>query len=48
MQELQDHYTGRSEVTQRQQVSRSNLNKIFYNNEMNFTFEKYVKNLRGF
>ena len=36
-----------SEVSQRKQASRVNLKKIFYKNETNFTFEKYVTKLKG-
>ena len=36
-----------SEGAQRKQVARVDLNKIFYNNENNFTLEKYVKNVKG-
>ena len=41
-QELQDYYDGTSEGAQMKQVARSDLKKIFYNNETTFTFEKYV------
>ena len=29
------------------QVARSDLKKIFYNNETTFTFEKYVTKIKG-
>ena len=29
------------------QVARADLKKIFYKNETNFTFEKYVVKLKG-
>ena len=47
MQELQAHYEGKSEGSQRKQVARADLTKIFYKNETNFTFEKYVTNIKG-
>ena len=47
MQELQDHYVGTSEGTQRKQVATANLKKIFYNNETTFKFEKYITELKG-
>ena len=47
MQELQAHYEGTSEGSQRKQLSRAYLKKIFYNNETTFKFEKYVTKLKG-
>ena len=46
MQELQVHYDVTSEVTRRKQVARVDLKKIFYNNETNFTFYKYVTKIK--
>ena len=48
MQELKDHYDSTSQGAQRKQVARAYPKKIFYNNENNFTFEKYVAKLKGF
>ena len=46
MQELQDHFHSTSEGAQRKQVCRSKIKKTFYNNETNFTFEKYITKLK--
>ena len=46
IQELQAHYDGTSEGAQMKQVSREDLNKIFYKNETTFKFEKYVTKLK--
>ena len=48
MQELQAHYDVTLEVSQRKQVARADLKKIFYKNETNFTFEKYFTKFKGF
>ena len=48
MQELQSHYDVTSEGARRKQASRTDITKIFYKNETNFKFEKYVTNLQGF
>ena len=42
MQELQVHYDSTSKWARRKQVGRAAIEKIFYNNENNFTFEKNV------
>ena len=47
MQELQDHYDGKSEESRRKQVSRADLKNIFYKNETTFTFKKYFTKLKG-
>ena len=47
IQELQAHYARKLEGAQRKQVARADLKKIFYKNETNFTFEKYVTKLKG-
>ena len=47
MQELQAHYDGTSKGGSRNQISRSDLKKIFYNNETTFTLNKYATNLKG-
>ena len=47
MPELQALYDGTSEEARRKQVARTDLKKIFYNNENTFTFEKYVTKLKG-
>ena len=47
MQELQARYDGTSEGAHRKQAARVDLRKIFYRNETNFTFEKYVTKLKG-
>ena len=36
-----------SEGSQRKQVARSDLKKIFYKNETTFTFDKYITKLKG-
>ena len=46
MQELHDHYGGTSNREQRKQLARYDLKKKFYNNETNFTFEKYITKLK--
>ena len=46
-QKLQAHYDGTSKGARRNNVSRADLKKIFYNNETTFTFEKYVTKLKG-
>ena len=47
MQELLAHYDVTPEVAWRKQVARSNIKKDFYDNETNFTFDKYVTKLKG-
>ena len=47
MQELKSHYNPTSEGTQRKQFARSNLKKIFYKNETNLSFEKYITKING-
>ena len=47
MQELKSHYNPTSEGTQRKQFARSNLKKIFYKNENNLSFEKYITKING-
>ena len=42
MQELQAHYNGTSEGSQRKQVARYDLKKIFYKNETTFKFDKKI------
>ena len=38
---LQNHYYGKSESERKTQVSKDNLNKIFYRNKTTFPFKKY-------
>ena len=47
MQELQYHYDGTSEGVHKKKVARADLNKILYNNETSFIFEKYVTKIKG-
>ena len=47
MEELQAHYDGTPEGLRRKQVAREDLKNILYNNETNFTFEKYFTKLKG-
>ena len=47
MQEPQSQSDGTSERAQRKQVSKANPKKTFYKNENTFTFEKYIKKLKG-
>ena len=47
MQEIQYHYDGMSEGAQRKKASRVDLKNIFYKNETDFTFDKYVTKLKG-
>ena len=47
MQELQACCYFTSEVSQRKQFARYDLNKILYNNETNFKFDHYVTKLKG-
>ena len=47
MHKLQYHYDDTSEVERNNKVARADLRNIFYNNETTFTFEKYVKKLKG-
>ena len=48
IQQLQAHYDGTSEGAQRNLVAKTDLKKIFYNNETTLTFETYVIKLKGF
>ena len=47
MQELQDPCVGTSERPQRNKSARADITKIFYKNENNSTFEKYVIKIKG-
>ena len=47
IQQLQANYDVTLESALNKQVARSDLNKIFYKNETNFTFDKYVTKLKG-
>ena len=47
MQELQAHYDVTPEGSRRKQFYREDLKKIFYKNETNFKFAKYVTKLKG-
>ena len=43
---LQNHYDGKSEGERRKQPTKDNLRRLFYRNETNFSFEKYVTNIK--
>ena len=45
--ELQARYYGTSEGVISKEVTRSELKKIFYNNDSTFIFEKCVTKLKG-
>ena len=47
IQEIQAHYYGAPVGAQRKKVARADPKKIFYKNETNFTFEKYVTKIKG-
>ena len=43
---LQNHCYGKSEGECRKQVAKDDLKRLFYSNETNFSFEKYVTNMK--
>ena len=47
IQQLQAHYDGTSEGAQRKLVAKTDLKKIFYDNETTLTIETYVTKLKG-
>ena len=47
MQEIQAHYDGTSKGAKSKNIDRDDVNKIFYNNDITFKFEKYVIKPKG-